>query len=191
MEIKKETPSIHQDLVKCDPSLEVVFNKVGLLDLNEMKRTPYVALIGAIVGQKIKYTEAKKIRGALFAKFGTDFTRQDILTLGEKELCSMGFSADNITTVKNLNDYLAKNELQLNHTLVKNVAGIGPWTIETATLVSNPYCDVFPSGDLFLQNRLKRLYKLPRKPTASQAAKMSEKWKPNRGYVTWHLWRWF
>lgn len=179
------------NLVKCDEFLLLMFDKVGNLNLDLMKRTPYVALIGAIVGQKIKYTEAKKIRGNLFTKLGTNFTNQDVEKLDEKELSELGLTLDNIKTIKNLNEYLKKNELKLDKTLSKNAAGIGPWTVETATLVANPYCDVFPSGDLFLQNRLKRLYNLKRKPTATQAAKMAEKWKPNRGYVTWHLWRWF
>ena len=51
--------------------------------------------------------------------------------------------------------------------------------------------DVFPCGDLFIRQRLKKIYKLDKVPTISETRKISEKYKPYRSVVAWYLWRWF
>jgi DNA-3-methyladenine glycosylase II len=192
MEIKSN--DILKFIVKLEPKFQRVFDQVGYLDLQSFKRDPYVSIVGAIVGQKMKYVEAKKIRGNLFTRFGTKFTPHDLET-AINDLPRMGLSRDNILAIQSLNNYLIQNEIKtlgkIDMSIAKHCSGIGPWTIQTAQLVCDPTSDIFPCGDLFLQNRIKRLFELTRKPTQSQVETMSKKWAPYRGVITWYLWKWF
>lgn len=59
----------HEDIkrILCerDPHLTILF-KESQPNWSELIKTPYVAVIGAIIGQKIKYTTARSIRSNLY-----------------------------------------------------------------------------------------------------------------------------
>lgn len=189
-------PLTEMSVLSSYPVLAPVLAQVGILDLNSMKKPIYEALITSILGQKIWYTQAKANRSKLYAKVGHDFTVEDI---EKQDLLGMGIEPLQVEIIRRVNVYLLdryKGVIPVGYEekAVKdliNVPGIGEWTINTTLLVWNPETDVFPIGDLFLRERVKRLFNLPRKPTLSQMKKITEVWSPHRGLITWHLWRWF
>jgi 3-methyladenine DNA glycosylase/8-oxoguanine DNA glycosylase len=64
---------IKEYLVRVDPMLQILFNAVPTVDFNSIIKPVYVALIGAILGQKISYKAAKALRGKLYIRCGTNF----------------------------------------------------------------------------------------------------------------------
>jgi hypothetical protein len=67
-------------LVERDPRLQPVFTTADASDfaLHTVIKSPYPALIGAIIGQKVRYTQALQDRSRLYSQCGTDFTPADL-----------------------------------------------------------------------------------------------------------------
>lgn len=174
---------VKQYLISVDPRLKPIFDTVNF-QLHTVRKEPYVALVGAIIGQKITYTAAKELRGHLYKRFGDNFTP---ITLIKSDLFFLGTDRERI--IKSVTQYIIDNNIDLNtevglRTLLI-VPGIGPWTIETTLLTSFLNWDIFPLGDKFLKVRMKRLY------GDANMEQISQKWAPFRSIVTWYLWRWF
>lgn len=177
-----------------DSDLIRLYQEVGNLDWNILIKTPYVALIGAILGQRIKYTTAKQLRSNLYHKIGTNFSIKDINNLSYEDMIDMNFSKRQIQTIINVNNYLITNNFKLNKENIEHliiVDGIGTWTIKTTLLTSFLDLDIFPENDYFIQKRLQKLLGLAKKPSAKESLEISKRWKPFRTWVTWYLWRWF
>lgn len=179
-----------------DAILSALYQKVGPLDWPSLKKPAYVALIGAILGQKIRYSEAKKLRGHVYSVLGTSFTRLEL----ESRWSQLTLPQDKCTIIQNVNTFLQHKNRPIDFPPGQEwiclqellaVPGIGPWTVTTTMLVIEPSIDLMPCEDLFLQKRLQKLLALPKKPTAKDVEAISTAWSPYRGIITWYLWRWF
>lgn len=178
---------LKQVLVERDPRLQPVFTTVDAsgFALHTVIKSPYPALIGAIIGQKVRYTQARQERARLYSQYGTDFTPtqlsdQDFAWLG-------GFRAQAIVNVtEHILTYAPDLSTEDGIRSLTIVPGIGLWTIETTLLTCLMSWDIFPMGDKFLQTRMRRLYG----PSVNIKA-VTAQWAPYRSVVTWYLWRWF
>jgi 3-methyladenine DNA glycosylase/8-oxoguanine DNA glycosylase len=200
------------------PELQPMLDSVGVLDISKLMKTPYSALIGIIVGQKITYKKAKDLRKFIYETVeqsqselndeidGTNFTMKHVNHM-KHILCKL----DNWPIIERVNDFLSNKEsdyLNKDNPLIKQnimsfecIKGIGPWTIQSTILCSlldKSYeeCDIFPVNDKFIQNALIRLYNINNekgitKISLKEVKTMSEKWSPYRGIITWYFWRWF
>ena len=68
--------------------------------------------------------------------------------------------------------------------------GIGAWTADNYRLAALGDMDAWPGNDLALQEAMKRLKRLPERPTMKQMAILAEGWRPYRGagaLFLWHL----
>lgn len=174
-------------LLDRDPTLKLLFSEVdnsGFL-LHTVIKEPFTALICAIIGQKIKYTTARSLRAQLYESCGNNFTP---MTLRGKDISFLGEKTSSI--IVNVTDYIIDNNIDINaedgiRSLI-NVKGIGQWTIETTLLTCLKNWNIFPVGDKFIQNRMKRLY-----GSDYNIKTITDKWSPFKSVVTWYLWRWF
>lgn len=188
--------NIISELIKKDPQLKQVFDTVHESVFETVYKPPYVALIGAVIGQIIRYQDAKRIRGELYKRLGgTDFTVHDFVAVSDEDLFKIGFDEQKIKILKRVNNFIVDQQLDLTKESdlkrLLEIRGIGEWTIQTVKLTSMLDIDIFPAKDVFLRNRLKRLYNLPSRPTIKETEKLAEKWSPYRSVVCWFLWRWF
>jgi len=183
---------ILNELLQKDIFLIHVFNKVNSSIFNTISKTPYVALIGAIIGQRISFVQARKLRSSLYQLLGTNFSPNDI----DKHINELNFPSNVKQTITNVNTFIVEQQLDLNkqedlEKIIK-IPGIGPWTLNTTKLViMKDDLDIFPQQDLFLRKKVKQLYLLPRIPTPKEMKQMALKWAPYRSIVCWYLWRWF
>ena len=69
------------------------------------------------------------------------------------------------------------------------VKGIGRWTAEMFMIFNLARPDVFPVGDLGLQNAITRHYNRGRKPTVERMQRVGAAWAPWRSVATWYMWR--
>lgn len=177
---------IKAHICKISPELKPVFEHVDAsgFELHTVIRDPYVALVGAIIGQKISYVRAKKMRGQLFAQFGDKFLPTDILAgdLGFLDQQKRQITLD-------VSRYIVDNSVDLSTESgirsLTTVRGIGEWTVQTVLLTTMKSWDIFPLQDKFLQKHLKSIYG----PSYDPALVL--KWSPYRSVVTWYLWRYF
>jgi len=167
---------------------------LGLLPIHTYIKPAYVALINAIIGQKIQINQARNIRSRLYALLTNNFTVYDIERLTDQQLLETGVDEKKLNIIRNTNKYLLENNNELDtaakiRSLTK-INGIGEWTVINVLLATLKDLDVIPATDKFLQKRIQELYSLPTVPTRREVLQLSEKWKPYRGIVTWYFWRW-
>jgi DNA-3-methyladenine glycosylase II len=167
-----------------------------LADVTEEEpiKSPYVALVGCIAGQKIAFNRARVIRRRLYLMMGSDtFTKEDIASKTDEDLLRTGMTKDNVKIVRAVHNVPTETAEDIR-ALKDRVPGIGEWTEESALLVSRLDTTVFPCGDLFLAKCLHDYLDLPRKPSPKQCKKIVEETWPDpaeRGKMALKMWRWF
>ena len=70
------------------------------------------------------------------------------------------------------------------------VKGIGRWSAEIYLLFAEARADIWPAGDLAVQEGVKRILALPERPDEKETRKLAESWSPHRGAAaifTWHV----
>ncbi|WP_316570140.1 DNA-3-methyladenine glycosylase [Neobacillus sp. YIM B06451] len=81
-----------------------------------------------------------------------------------------------------------ENEQVIFDKLIK-IRGIGAWTIQNFLLFGLGRQNLFPMADIGIQNALKKLYQLERKPTLEEMERYKTGWEPYLSYASLYLWR--
>ena len=68
------------------------------------------------------------------------------------------------------------------------VKGIGKWTAQIYCMFSLARADIFPSGDLALQEAIKVLYRLNKRPSEKEVEKKASQWSPWKSIAALLLW---
>jgi len=195
---KKQYKELLQDMESKDPIIHKIVKKHGYLKPTP-KRNIYALLIGSIIGQKIKFNLARKLRGKLYTKLETDnFTPQQIQTLGDSGLKDIGLSELQSTIIMRVTNYIIDNDLQLE--TPKDIApfidlkGIGKWTLNCTNIMYNLNTDDSDFDtqvlyqDLIIKRGIRKLYGIS---DNDKIIRLSENWSPWRGLITWYLWKEF
>ena len=87
---------------------------------------------------------------------------------------------------------LGDQPLEAAHNTLRALPGVGRWTADIFCLFALGHGDVWPAGDIALQEALRRLRGWPERPSAAQTDIESALWRPWRGaaaLVLWHYYR--
>ena len=71
------------------------------------------------------------------------------------------------------------------------ISGIGPWTAEVYLLFAAGHPDIFPSGDIALQNAWQMIFGTDARPSAKELAVLAQIWSPWRGTAARLLWAYY
>jgi DNA polymerase-3 subunit alpha len=71
------------------------------------------------------------------------------------------------------------------------IKGVGLWTAETFLMFCEGRLDVFPGGDVALQEAMRWADGLELRPTEKAAHLRAEAWRPHRGVAAHLLWAWY
>ncbi|NEX92172.1 DNA-3-methyladenine glycosylase 2 family protein [Caulobacter sp. 17J65-9] len=71
------------------------------------------------------------------------------------------------------------------------VKGIGRWTAEIYLMFCEGRADIFPGGDIALQEAMRWADRAERRPSEREAAARAELWRPHRSVAAHLLWRWY
>ncbi|MDA8829822.1 DNA-3-methyladenine glycosylase 2 family protein, partial [Planktomarina temperata] len=69
------------------------------------------------------------------------------------------------------------------------ITGIGRWTAEVYALQALGRADVFPHGDLALQEAARQVFHLPKRPSEADMRALAENWAPFRAVAA--LWAYY
>ena len=69
------------------------------------------------------------------------------------------------------------------------VKGVGVWTAHMFLIFALQRPNVFPIGDLGIQNAIRRAYQLKDMPKPADLLRISRRWHPYCSVATWYLWR--
>ena len=69
--------------------------------------------------------------------------------------------------------------------------GIGPWTAEVYLLFCIGHADIFPAGDIALQNAVRDAFDLAERPVEKDLRDIAAVWSPWRGVAARLFWRYY
>ena len=69
--------------------------------------------------------------------------------------------------------------------------GIGPWTGEVYLLFCAGHPDIFPAGDLALQEAIRHAFNLENRPSEKDTRVIAETWSPHRGVAARLFWSYY
>ncbi len=189
--IKDIAPSVY----KLEKRFMLVERSFGLPSFDPREKG-LLALKKTIVGQQLSIASAAAIWGRFIE---ADIKDEEILNnKADNQLRDLGFSRQKISYLKSLAksrlnfDQMEtmKNEDVIN--LLIGIKGIGLWTAEIYCIFSLRRLDIFPAGDLALQEAAKYLLKLENRPSEKEMRKIAESWVPHRSVcaiILWHFYR--
>ena len=153
------------------------------------------ALLKAIVAQQLSVASAAAIWARAEA---AGFTQaQRILSTTDVALREVGLSRQKIKYVRALAladvdfDALAAASTEEVVGVLTQISGIGVWTAEIYAMFSLGHQDVFPSGDLALQEAAKDLFGMTDRPSANALKTMAVAWSPWRAVAAHVLWAYY
>ena len=191
---KKLIKSSLKKIYAIEKRFEIIEEKAGLPDFLPREQG-YKALQKTIVGQQLSIASASAIWNRfLESGFAED---QNLSLARDNELRAIGLSRQKILYLKSLADSDIKyEELDKisNENIIKlltSIKGIGQWTAEIYLIFSLKREDIFPAGDLALQEATRLLLKLNTRPNEKEMRRLAENWKPFRSICALLLWHFY
>ncbi|KEO88139.1 DNA glycosylase [Erythrobacter sp. JL475] len=159
----------------------------------------YKTLLRTIVGQQVSVAAASSMWNRLEAELGEDFTPGCLLKRDFDTLRACGLSRQKQGYARSLCELVDAGQIDF-HALPEDdeeaieqltlIKGIGRWSAEIYLLFAEGRTDIWPAGDLAVQEGVKRLLELDERPKEKQTRELGERWAPHRGAMaifTWHF----
>jgi 3-methyladenine DNA glycosylase/8-oxoguanine DNA glycosylase len=170
--------------------------------MKRRRRTPFVALVSAVVYQQLNGTAASTILKRVLALYpGKRFpSPEDLLATPDDRLRAAGLSRAKTAAIK---DIAAKTAAGLvpdsraiarmtNEEIIErltSVRGVGPWTVEMLLMFTLGRLDVLPSTDYGVRKGFAVTFGWKDLPTPKELLEYGECWRPHRTTAAWYLWR--
>ncbi len=159
------------------------------------------SLARAVVYQQLSTRAAGAIYGRVRQLTGTGVfpTPRQILEMSEEKLRSAGLSRAKAKCLHDLSDRIETGRLKIRGLgrlpdpevieRLTEVWGIGEWSAQMFLIFKLGRLDVMATGDLGLQEGMRRLDSLEERPTPAELGSRAEDWRPLRSVASWTLWR--
>jgi len=157
----------------------------------------FATLIHIVLEQQVSLASARAAFNKLKEKIG-QITPAKLLQLSDEELRACYFSRQKTVYARHLAESFLSKKIQLNkftashddvvRGILKQVKGIGDWTVDVYLLFVLQRTDVFPVGDLAMVNALKEVKQLPAHTSREDILQIAEPWRPYRSIAAYLLW---
>ncbi len=187
-------------LQRLDNRLADVAEKAGAVPLR--LRSPGVAgLANIVVAQMISRAAADSVWARLEAAVGGAVNAATLNALSLEELRAAGLSAAKAHTLLRISDAALTGDLDLDGVCelsqkdavaqLTAVKGIGQWTAEVYLMFCAGHADIFPVGDVALQNAVGHAFALEERPKGKQLTAIAENWAPWRSVAARLFWAYY
>ena len=170
----------------------------------------FEAICWAIIGQQINLNFAYSVKKTLVERYGDKFKYQErnyfqfptadkLLDISNQEFLEMKFSKQKAAYIRAISNKIVDQSIDIeqirsnNYDIAKkeltSLYGIGNWSADYILMKTFRHPQAFPIQDAGLQNALKRLLKLPKKPGLDKIQEISKPWGNYEAYATFYLWR--
>ncbi|MCI2393586.1 DNA-3-methyladenine glycosylase 2 family protein [Aliiroseovarius sediminis] len=181
-------------LCATEPRFATVMNQIDDIPLR-LRDDGFAALLFAIVGQQVSTASA----AAIWARVeGAGMTTPAAVADAQPEdLAALGLSRPKVRYAQALAgaglDYPALRCAPSDQVIatLTAVPGIGSWTAEIYALFALARADIFPAGDLALQEATRLLFDLPDRPNDPAMRALAAPWSPWRGVAARLLWAYY
>lgn len=180
---------------------------------NQFKGTPLVldfdlfgSIVKCIIHQQINMTFAYTLTERFVKSFGYEIDGvwffpqpETAAEIQVEQLRELQFSGRKAEYIIGIATEIAENGLNLDalkkepeedvFEQLTKIRGIGKWTVENFLLFALGRPNLFPLADIGIQNGIKKLYSLERKPTFEEMEQYKQEWQPFLSYASLYLWR--
>lgn len=193
---KENFYTLCDEVAKRDSSLQLVLNKHGYPPMWTRSNT-FATLIHIILEQQVSLASAKAAFNKLKETIGR-ITPAKLLALSDEEMRGCYFSRQKTVYARHLAETMESGKIKLNRyanshddeirVQLKQVKGIGDWTIDVYLLFALQRTDIFPVGDLALINALKEIKQLNKDVAKDNILQIAESWRPYWSIASMLLW---
>jgi DNA-3-methyladenine glycosylase II len=157
----------------------------------------YVTLLRTIVGQQISFKAADAVWKKVEAVVGDIEAPAALMALADEELRAAGLSRQKIGYCRSLAELVAGGTLDLHNlptddeeaiAALTMIKGIGRWSAEIYLLFAEGRPDIWPAGDLAVQEDVGRLLGHDVRPSEKIVREVAEGWRPYRGAAAIFAW---
>lgn len=164
-----------------------------------LSKPGYATLLRTIVGQQVSVAAAASVWKKLEALLGEGCDPEKLMAQDYDSLRACGLSRQKQGYARSLADLVMTGALPLDAlpaddeeaiAYLTRVKGIGRWSAEIYLLFAEGRPDIWPAGDLAVQEGVGRLLTLEARPSEKEIRVIAEKWRPHRGAAaifTWHI----
>lgn len=157
-----------------------------------------MTMLRTIVGQQVSVAAASSMWNKLEAELGEGFSPACLLARDFDTLRACGLSRQKQSYARSLCELVAAGAVDFDAlpaddeaavAELTTIRGIGRWSAEIYLLFAEGRPDIFPAGDLAVQEGMARILSLPARPSEKEARALAESWSPHRGAAaifTWH-----
>ena len=186
------------ELCQADPDLAAIAERYGVPEF--WSREPgFPTLVLLILEQQVSLASARAAYERLVSRLG-ELTPRGVLDSTDEELRADGFSRQKNRYSRALAAAIEDGALDLDavaelddvdvRTALVALPGIGPWTAEVYLLSALRRPDTWPTGDIALQEGVRRAKRLELRPAPLELEAIGEAWRPHRASAArllWHL----
>lgn len=158
----------------------------------------YPTLLRTMVGQQVSVSAADAIWQRMEAALGHGCPPETVLAQDDETLRACGLSRQKQGYARSLAGLVQKGLLDLDNlpaddeqaiAVLTEAKGIGRWSAEIYLLFAEGRPDIWPAGDLAVQEGVRRLLDLSERPKEKETRALAKGWSPHRGAAaifTWH-----
>lgn len=116
-----------------------------------------------------------------------------------RKLRAAGVSPQKLSYLKDLSKRVVKGEIDLESlrtmeddeiiSVLDEVKGIGPWTVQMLLIFTLGRTDVLPVDDFGIRKGVQQIYSMKEMPRKAEIEKLAEKWRPYSSVASLYLWR--
>ncbi|WP_455873981.1 DNA-3-methyladenine glycosylase family protein [Rhizobium yanglingense] len=186
-------------LFRLDPRLADIAKEAGPIPLR-LHEPGFAGLAHIIVSQMVSRASADAIWRRMSLAEGV-LTAESYVALRPDAWREFGLSRAKATTLSGIAEAVISGRLDLAllssrppaEALAELTAlkGVGPWTAEVYLMFCGGHADVFPSGDVALQNAVAAAFGLAQRPQAKVLASLAMVWSPWRSVAARLFWAYY
>mgnify|MGYP000079535689 CR=1 FL=1 len=185
-------------LAERDPHVAAELARSGYPE-PRVRSTGYKTLLRTIVGQQVSVASADAVWTKLEAELGEEFTPACLLERDFDTLRACGLSRQKQGYARSLCELVEAGAVDFAAlpaddeeaiAQLTQIKGIGRWSAEIYLLFAEGRGDIWPAGDLAVQEGVKRLLVMEERPKEKETRTLGERWAPHRGAMaifTWHF----
>ena len=186
------------EIKKKDKNFKKIFDEFGLPENRAIEKN-FQSIVKIIIGQQISTNVAKKI----YEKLGkNNMLSEKILSKSSiEDLKNFGLSTQKSFYIKNLAILSFNKKLDISSlgelsseevtSVLLPIKGIGQWTINNFKIFALQDVNAWPSADLALQEAVKILLNLIKRPSQIEMEDLGQNWEPYRGAAALFLWHFY
>lgn len=195
----QELHAARQALAAADPALARVHAETPAFEWR-LRPGGFEGLFRMIVEQQVSVAAAASIWRRVCEGLG-EVTPQSVLAREAEELRAFGLSGQKARYGREIALAQAEGRIDFDGmdgltdaeavAALTAIKGVGRWTAETYLMFCEGRTDVFPGGDVALQEAMRWADGLTLRPREKEAYVRAEAWRPHRGVAAHLLWGWY